>query len=264
MGVALAQSTPEDLRVVTCDHQNVGSMPTVVQALPWYRFAIKNLSAEEDTYASFRCATSQQHRSLSTGDVKPEPLGPVLAGPWPSGYYRSESAAPRRAGFGIDVGLQYSISVPLARRCFGLKIELDHRHSLHDIAMNPNQRPQLVLQPSVSTTRGDEEMQEEEETVGGSGWRMLRHDEDQENVKTVNLTEAVERYGKKRSHGSDNMMEGVETTSEFEIGNPAPPRKKARASGLAPISTVNAAAPPSPLPSPMGPYSRKHLAISSP
>ncbi|KAF9495817.1 WD40 repeat-like protein [Pleurotus eryngii] len=180
--------------------------------------------------------------------------------------------------------------------------------------MNPNQRPQLVLQPSVSTTRvvttttttttyapitlpplpppsspkdpknypllhttlprslrrfplvfpggahatfrdaaeGDEEMQEEEETVGGSGWRMLRHDEDQENVKTVNLTEAVERYGKKRSHGSDNMMEGVETTSEFEIGNPAPPRKKARASGLAPISTVNAAAPPSPLPSPHG------------
>ncbi|KAF4603433.1 SCF ubiquitin ligase complex subunit cdc4 [Pleurotus pulmonarius] len=121
--------------------------------------------------------------------------------------------------------------------------------------MSPNQRPQLVLGPSVSTTRvvttttttttyapitlpplpppsspkdpknypllhttlprslrrfplvfpggahatfrdaaeGDEEMQEEEETVGGSGWRMLRHDEDLENVKTVNLTEAVER-----------------------------------------------------------------------
>ncbi|KAF4576363.1 SCF ubiquitin ligase complex subunit cdc4 [Pleurotus pulmonarius] len=194
--------------------------------------------------------------------------------------------------------------------------------------MSPNQRPQLVLGPSVSTTRcpvvttttttttyapitlpplpppsspkdpknypllhttlprslrrfplvfpggahatfrdaaeGDEEMQEEEETVGGSGWRMLRHDEDLENVKTVNLTEAVERYGKKRSHGSDNMMEGVETTSEFERGNPAPPRKKARASGLPPISTVNAAAPPSPLPSPHGSPTPENIWPSAP
>ncbi|KAF9032160.1 WD40 repeat-like protein [Hymenopellis radicata] len=88
---------------------------------------------------------------------------------------------------------------------------------------------------------GDQEMQEEQELASGAGWRMLKRDEDAENQTVVGLAEAIERYGKKRSHGAEAMMEGS-----------PPPRKKARSVGLPPISTMNAAAPPSPLPSPHG------------
>ncbi|KAG6852810.1 hypothetical protein C0991_009007 [Blastosporella zonata] len=92
---------------------------------------------------------------------------------------------------------------------------------------------------------GEEDMQEEQEVMGGQGWRMLKRDEASDaGVSSVGLAEAVERYGKKRSHGGLDLMEGVEQTSLS-----APPRKKARA---ATISPVNAAAPPSPLPSPRG------------
>ncbi|EIW84744.1 WD40 repeat-like protein [Coniophora puteana RWD-64-598 SS2] len=96
-------------------------------------------------------------------------------------------------------------------------------------------------------------MQEEDEVASGDGWRMLRRDEaGGETSKSVGLAEAVERYGRKRSHGVgvDSMMEGVEPTIEYDTSTP--PRKKARATHLPPISTVNAAAPPSPLPSPHG------------
>lgn len=97
---------------------------------------------------------------------------------------------------------------------------------------------------------GEDQMQEEEEAVGGNGWRMLRRDEEPDNEKVVGLAEAVERYGRKRSHAGENMMEGVEPT-DFDAAHTPPPRKKARAA-LPQISTVNAAAPPSPLPSPHG------------
>lgn len=95
---------------------------------------------------------------------------------------------------------------------------------------------------------GEQEMQEEQEVVGGVGWRMLRRDEEQDDGNVVGLAEAVERYGKKRSHGGLDMMEGVEATSGTLSS--APPRKKARAAAVPHISPVNAAAPPSPLPSP--------------
>ncbi|PFH51719.1 hypothetical protein AMATHDRAFT_2820 [Amanita thiersii Skay4041] len=178
--------------------------------------------------------------------------------------------------------------------------------------MGSNQRPLLVLQPSVSTTRvvttttttttyapiplpslpqppspkdpkrypllnatlpsslrqfplvfpngaratfrdgeiGNEEMQEEQEVAKGKGWRMLRRDEDGEDCPVVGLAEAVERYGKKRSLVEDSLMEGVESTAGTFIN--APPRKKARGAHLPQINTLNAAAPPSPLPSPHG------------
>ncbi|KAF7979603.1 hypothetical protein HWV62_41920 [Athelia sp. TMB] len=96
---------------------------------------------------------------------------------------------------------------------------------------------------------GEGQMQEEEEAIGGDGWRMLRRDEEAGDDKVIGLAEAVERYGRKRSYGGDNMMEGVEST-DFELNTP-PPRKKARAAPM-PINTINAAAPPSPLPSPHG------------
>lgn len=86
-------------------------------------------------------------------------------------------------------------------------------------------------------------MQEEDQVAGGIGWRMLKQDELSDATKPIGLTEAIERYGKKRSHESD-MMQGVEATA-------TPPRKRARAAPLSQISTVNAAAPPSPLPSPI-------------
>ncbi|KAG6873781.1 hypothetical protein C0995_011006 [Termitomyces sp. Mi166 len=91
---------------------------------------------------------------------------------------------------------------------------------------------------------GDQDMHEDEELVGGHGWCMLKRDEGPDGASVVGLAEAVERYGKKRSHGGLDMMEGVEATSAT-----APPRKKARAATMSP---VNAAAPPSPLPSPRG------------
>ncbi|KAF9053124.1 WD40-repeat-containing domain protein [Panaeolus papilionaceus] len=94
-------------------------------------------------------------------------------------------------------------------------------------------------------------MQEEQEVVSGSGWRMLKRDESSQDTSVVGLSEAVERYGKKRSHQSDNMMEGIETTVNSNSTVP-PPRKKARAAPLPQITTLNAAAPPSPLPSPHG------------
>ncbi|TFK72761.1 YVTN repeat-like/Quino protein amine dehydrogenase [Pluteus cervinus] len=95
---------------------------------------------------------------------------------------------------------------------------------------------------------GEDEMQEAQELVGGKGWSEIRRDQEAENTATVGLAEAVERFGKKRSH-AENMMEGVETTNAIA----QPPRKKARAGPLPPpISTTNGAAPPSPLPSPHG------------
>ncbi|EGN95682.1 hypothetical protein SERLA73DRAFT_113369 [Serpula lacrymans var. lacrymans S7.3] len=93
-------------------------------------------------------------------------------------------------------------------------------------------------------------MQEEDAVASGKGWRMLKPEEGGDNGKVIGLTEAVERYGRKRSHGSDNMMEGVESTHDLETNTP--PRKKARATHLPQLSTLNAAAPPSPLPSPHG------------
>ncbi|KAI6118770.1 hypothetical protein EV401DRAFT_2197358, partial [Pisolithus croceorrhizus] len=97
---------------------------------------------------------------------------------------------------------------------------------------------------------GEEQMQEEEPVASGVGWKMLRQDESGETGRVVGLAEAVERFGRKRSHAADNMMEGVELTSERDTHTP--PRKKARAAHVPPISTINAAAPPSPLPSPHG------------
>lgn len=94
-------------------------------------------------------------------------------------------------------------------------------------------------------------MQEEQEVASGTGWRMLRPDEGFQDAPVVGLAEAVERYGKKRSHNSDDLMEGIEVPSGSSATVP-PPRKKARAAPLPQISTVNAAAPPSPLPSPHG------------
>ncbi|KAG2019937.1 ubiquitin-protein ligase [Coprinopsis cinerea AmutBmut pab1-1] len=174
--------------------------------------------------------------------------------------------------------------------------------------MSANQRPYLVLQPSVSTTKvittttttttyapiplpplpppvtpqdpkqypllnatlpsslrkfplvfpngaratfregeGSED-ESQDEVVGGVGWRMVKKDE-QDTSSVVGLAEAVERFGKKRAHNSDMM--DIELTTESGVTVP-PPRKKARATPLPPISTVNAAAPPSPLPSPHG------------
>lgn len=98
---------------------------------------------------------------------------------------------------------------------------------------------------------GNDEMQEEPEVSTGMGWRMLKRDEDSEGCPTVGLVDAIERYGKKRSHVEDTMMD-VETA--MGACTAAPPRKKARAAHLPQINThnVNAAAPPSPLPSPHG------------
>ncbi|TFY60946.1 hypothetical protein EVG20_g7239 [Dentipellis fragilis] len=98
---------------------------------------------------------------------------------------------------------------------------------------------------------GDDAQSEEEEVVGGRGWRLIKPNEGNEQSKVVGLGEAVERYAKKRAYASEGMMEGVESTVEVGTHTP-PPRKKAKAAPLPQISTINAAAPPSPLPSPHG------------
>jgi F-box and WD-40 domain protein CDC4 len=111
----------------------------------------------------------------------------------------------------------------------------------------------------------DEESEnEEEENVGGTHWRMLRRDEVTDSDKVVGLAEAVERFGRKRTFGVENMMEGVESTIGISAYSPQPPRKKARATQLPPISTVSGAAPPSPLPSPRGSPSPQNVWPSAP
>ncbi|KAF9532872.1 hypothetical protein CPB83DRAFT_890537 [Crepidotus variabilis] len=88
---------------------------------------------------------------------------------------------------------------------------------------------------------GSEEMAEEQEVLGGEGWRMLKRDE-HASSKTVNLQEAVERFGKKRDRDNSSLMEGIVDTNQS--------RKRARAT---PTPTPPPpAAPPSPLPSPHG------------
>lgn len=94
--------------------------------------------------------------------------------------------------------------------------------------------------------------EEEEEVVGGQGWRMLKRGSDVNREQTVGLAEAIERYGRKRSHSisSDVMLDNIDAPplpTSLLTGSP-PPRKKPRGSTL---NTTNAA-PPSPLPSPNG------------
>lgn len=97
---------------------------------------------------------------------------------------------------------------------------------------------------------GEEEMHEEEELSSGSGWRQIKRGEGSDSAKEVGLTEAIERYGRKRTYSTENMMEGIESTGGFSTH---PPRKKAKSTPLPPLSTqLNSAAPPSPLPSPHG------------
>ncbi|KAF8136648.1 WD40-repeat-containing domain protein [Boletus edulis] len=104
-------------------------------------------------------------------------------------------------------------------------------------------------------------MREEEPVASGIGWRMIKSEETAEPGKAVGLVEAVERYGRKRSHGVDNMMEGVEPTLNREAHTP--PRKKQRPTHVPPIM-INAAAPPSPLPSPHGSPSPQAIWPSAP
>jgi F-box and WD-40 domain protein CDC4 len=96
----------------------------------------------------------------------------------------------------------------------------------------------------------------EDVSAGGKFWRMLRRDEVQEPAKVVDLAEAVERFGRKRSHVAEDMMEGVEATADSNssaLAFSSPPRKKARGSTLPLLTTtVGGAAPPSPMPSPHG------------
>ncbi len=94
-------------------------------------------------------------------------------------------------------------------------------------------------------------MQEDEQVVSGKGWRMIKPDEASDTRKEVGLTEAIERYGRKRSYSVENLMEGIEATTGSTTN--APPRKKVKPAPPPPISTtVMSAAPPSPLPSPNG------------
>ena len=68
----------------------------------------------------------------------------------------------------------------------------------------------------------------------------------------LGLIEAIERFARKRSYNNDGIMQGIETMTEQAAHTPLP-RKKAKAAPVLPkLSTVSAAAPPSPLPSPHG------------
>ena len=75
------------------------------------------------------------------------------------------------------------------------------------------------------------QMHEDIDLAAGSGWRMLKREDISDNSPLIGLSEAVERFGRKRSLADDPSVDSA--------------RKKPR-------STPNAAAPPSPLPSPHG------------
>lgn len=94
---------------------------------------------------------------------------------------------------------------------------------------------------------GDDDMFDEEEVSSGRGWRLVRREDSSEQEKVVGLYDAIERFGKKRSHANDIVMQGVEETTSSP-----PPRKKPRAAHPGSLSINSAAAPPSPLPSPTG------------
>jgi F-box and WD-40 domain protein CDC4 len=97
-----------------------------------------------------------------------------------------------------------------------------------------------------------DDLSQEEEVIGGKGWRLIKSDDGAGPSRSVGLIEAVERFARKRSYDNDGMMQGIETITEPATHTP-PPRKKAKAAPVLPkLSTVNAAAPPSPLPSPHG------------
>ena len=92
----------------------------------------------------------------------------------------------------------------------------------------------------------------EDELIGGKGWHLVKSDDAAGPSKSVGLIEAVDRFARKRSYDTDGIMQGIETIAEPASHTP-PPRKKAKAAPVLPkLSTVNAAAPPSPLPSPHG------------
>ncbi|KAI0958053.1 hypothetical protein AcW1_006241 [Taiwanofungus camphoratus] len=103
---------------------------------------------------------------------------------------------------------------------------------------------------------------DEQEVVGGRGWRMLRRDEETDPRKEVGLAEAIERYGRKRSYSNENMMEGIEAIPGL-VAN-TPPRKKVKPAPLTHIPPINTAAPPSPLPSPHGSPSPESIWPSAP
>lgn len=112
-------------------------------------------------------------------------------------------------------------------------------------------------------TVSEEEMHEDEEVVGGKGWRMVKPDEREDQRKEVGLTEAIERYARKRSYSNDNMMEGIESTNG--LSNNAPPRKKVKpAPPPLAVTALTPAAPPSPLPSPHGSPSPENIWPSAP
>ena len=97
-----------------------------------------------------------------------------------------------------------------------------------------------------------DDLSQEEEVIGGKGWHLVKSDDGAGPSRSVGLIEAVERFARKRSYDNDGIMQGIETITEQATHTP-PPRKKAKAAPVLPkLSTVNAAAPPSPLPSPHG------------
>jgi F-box and WD-40 domain protein CDC4 len=95
-----------------------------------------------------------------------------------------------------------------------------------------------------------EEIAEEPQLTSGQGWSMVLP-ETTTTTQVVGLTEALERYGKKRSN--EEAMQGIEDTVDYDDERHALHRhKRRRAAPLPHISTTNGAAPPSPLPSPHG------------
>ncbi|KAI0345092.1 WD40 repeat-like protein [Trametopsis cervina] len=103
---------------------------------------------------------------------------------------------------------------------------------------------------------------EEEEVVEGRGWKMVKADEETDSRKEIGLAEAIERYGRKRTYSTENMMEGVETSEGFSTH--APPRKRAKPAPPPIATAISSAAPPSPLPSPHGSPSPESIWPSAP
>lgn len=112
---------------------------------------------------------------------------------------------------------------------------------------------------------GEHEMAEEEKSTG-TGWAMLRREDAGKDYKFVSLSEAMERFSRKRTRsghlsnaplghgiGFESPMTGIEHLHIETAAASQPPRKKARATTLDLRNiTPNTAGPPSPLPSPGG------------
>lgn len=110
---------------------------------------------------------------------------------------------------------------------------------------------QATFRSAPPESDSEPEIAEDEEVVGGTGWKLLRKDEIPHSEQ-VDFATALERFNRKKF--GRNAMDGIEMGAPHRQRNRerATPHLHLRGPSGPSGSTTSAAAPPSPLPSPTG------------